>query len=250
MISLHYKSRSKVAHFLSTPNYQNGFSSHIFVIAGALSLVALFCLGSVWIIISKSRTHPTSTLPTSPTNPNATQPVPPTSPFTTSPTNPTATQPVPPASPFTTSPPSPFTSSTKQLSAPTLDKAEAKSLVKRWLTLKKSIYSPPYDHSNLASVIVNPGPLYQEITKPNGTIDWLRKNKSHYNFKELQIISIVDFEIFPDRVHISVQVLEDLELITPKGIDKSKSSRKKQNWVYELKYENGSWLIYDYRKVS
>ena len=44
------------------------------------------------------------------------------------------------------------------------------------------------------------------------------------------------------------RIVEDLELRTPRGIDPSKSGRKTQSWVYELKLNQYKWLVYDYRK--
>jgi hypothetical protein len=95
---------------------------------------------------------------------------------------------------------------------------------------------------------VNPGPLYSDIAKVGGSVDWLRSNKSSYIYNDLKILDVSDFRQFPDRAHLTVRVLEDLELRTPRGVDRSKSGRKTQSWVYELKLHNGRWLVYDYRK--
>jgi hypothetical protein len=129
-----------------------------------------------------------------------------------------------------------------------LDGASARQLVEAWHSYKKTIFSSPYDLSNLNDYIVNPGPLHSEITRVGGSVDWLRSNNASYIYKQLDILSDSDFRQFPDRAHLTVKVIEDLELRTPQGIDKSKSGSKTQSWIYELKLHNGKWLIYDYRK--
>ena len=145
-------------------------------------------------------------------------------------------------------PNSPFTSASSAPNLTVLDAAKARQLVESWLAYKKTIFSSPFDISALQSYIVNPGPLYSDITKPGGSIEWLRSNNYSYYYKELLILGSSEFRQFPDRAHITVQIIEDLELRTPNGIDSSKSGRKTQSWVYELKLNQGKWLVYDYRK--
>lgn len=151
----------------------------------------------------------------------------------------------PPASSSSTSPFSPPSS----FGSPTqLDAASARQLVESWLQYKKTIFSSPYDISRLDQYVVNPGPLHSDITKPRGSVDWLRSSNSSYFYRDLNILDVSDFRQFPDRAHLTVKILEDLELRTPAGVDRSKSGRKTQSWVYELKLHNGKWLVYDYRK--
>ena len=145
-------------------------------------------------------------------------------------------------------PNSPFPSASSAPNLTVLDESTARQLVESWLAYKKTIFSSPFDISALQSYIVNPGPLYSDITKPRGSIEWLRSNNYSYYYKELLILGSSEFRQFPDRAHITVQIIEDLELRTPNGIDSSKSGRNTQSWVYELKLNQGKWLIYDSRK--
>ncbi|MCF8140611.1 MAG: IMS domain-containing protein [Cyanobium usitatum Tobar12.5m-G36] len=124
----------------------------------------------------------------------------------------------------------------------------ARQLVESWLVYKKTIFSTPYDISAIENFVVNPGPLYSDITRPGGSVDWLRSNNSSYYYRELKVLDVSDFRQFPDRAHLTVRIVEDLELRTPRGIDRSKSGRKTQSWVYELKLNQYKWLVYDYRK--
>jgi len=153
------------------------------------------------------------------------------------------------SSPPASNTPSPFSSPfSSGSSGSQLDVASARQLVETWLQYKKTIFSSPYDTSRLDQYVVNPGPLHSDITRPRGSVDWLRSNNSSYFYKDLSILDVSDFRQFPDRAHLTVKILEDLELRTPSGVDRSKSGRKTQSWVYELKLHNGKWLVYDYRK--
>ena len=153
------------------------------------------------------------------------------------------------SSPSSSNTPSPFASPPSSgSSASQLDAASARQLVESWLQYKKTIFSSPYDTSRLDQYVVNPGPLHSDITRPRGSVDWLRSSNSSYFYKDLSILDVSDFRQFPDRAHLTVKILEDLELRTPSGVDRSKSGRKTQSWVYELKLHNGKWLVYDYRK--
>jgi len=156
--------------------------------------------------------------------------------------------PVGPSAQSSASSHSPFSSPSPAPQSANLDSTTARHLVESWLAYKKTIFSSPYDISDIENYVVNPGPLYSDITGPGGSVDWLRSNNFSYYFNELKILEVSDFRQFPDRAHLSVRIVEDLELRTPLGIDRSKSGRKTQSWVYELKFNQGKWLVYDYRK--
>ena len=153
-----------------------------------------------------------------------------------------------PSAPTPASPRSPFSSSSPAPQSVTLDVSTARQLVESWLVYKKTIFSTPYDISAIENFVVNPGPLYSDITRPGGSVDWLRSNNSSYYYRELKVVDVSDFRQFPDRAHLTVRIVEDLELRTPRGIYRSKSCRKTQSWVYELKLNQYKWLVYDYRK--
>lgn len=150
-----------------------------------------------------------------------------------------APSPAAPGSPFSSSPAPPSSN---------LDATTARQLVESWLAYKKTIFSSPYDITAIENHVVNPGPLYSDITRPGGSVDWLRSNSASYYYKELKVLNVADFRVFPDRAHLTVRILEDLELRTPRGVDRTKSGQKTQSWVYELKFNQGKWLVYDYRK--
>lgn len=219
-------------------------------------LLAAFAFFSVFIVVSaffvvRSRSSAVSSpappsgfpSPASGTRQSSNQPTPPTI-APAFPSNQSASPGV--ATPAT--PASPFAPSLPGLRSRQLDAASARRVVESWLNYKKVLFSPPFDVSSLGNYVVIPGPLHSDLTSPGGSIDWLRSNRASYSYGELSIIRVGAFRQFPDRAHLSVEILEDLQLRTPNGIDASKSGRKSQAWVYELKAHNGRWLVYDYRK--
>lgn len=239
---------SKVRAFSANAISSNrGSISPIVPILGAFAFFVLFLTVSLWFI-TRSRS-PQIPQPSVPSNfPVA----PPTPPSGASSSSPNAS--ISPG--FTSRPslrhlvqsPSPFSNSSPAQQSPSLDSGSARQVVESWLSYKKTIFAAPYDLSAIDNYIVDPGPLHSDIAKVGGSVDWLRSNKSSYYYNELKILDVSNFRQFPDRAHLTVRVLEDLELRTPRGVDHSKSSRKTQSWVYELKLHNGRWLVYDYRK--
>jgi len=226
-----------------------GSSNPLLPILAAFVFFLLFVALSLWFIARSriagtSQQNPVSSgFPTAP--PISGRPNSPTSNGALSPGFPSTAGGPPQSSSSSTSPFSPRSS----FGSPTqLDAASARHLVESWLQYKRTIFSSPYDISRLDQYVVNPGPLHSDITKPRGSVEWLRSRNSSYFYRDLNILDVFDFRQFPDRAHLTVKILEDLELRTPSGVDRSKSGRKTQSWVYELKLHNGKWLIYDYRK--
>ena len=125
------------------------------------------------------------------------------------------------------------------------------NLVNSWLTFKKTLFVDPFDTSNLDQYLIKPGKLHSDITKKGGSIDWLQQRNSYYKFNESKINKVVKFELFKDKAHLTVDVFEDIKLMTPTGIDPNQSGRKTRSWIYDLqKNQNGDWKIYDYRRAK
>lgn len=224
----------------------------------AFIFFTLFISLSIWFVSRSNKSnHVSHTSQTGSPFGSSTQPSPPSAPQLPAANMPAGfgnSSPLPPASsgsPSSQASPSPFGGSTPQPSNPqasSVDISQARNIVEAWLNYKKSVFAPPYDLSRIDEFVVNPGPLNSDIAKPGGSVDWLKSNRSAYRYNDLRILGVSDFRRFPDRAHLTVRILEDLELVTPRGIDRTKSGRKQQSWVYELKFHNGKWLVYDYRK--
>ena len=140
------------------------------------------------------------------------------------------------------SPPQPAPQPAPQQSG--LSELDARAIVEQWLTVKSQIFAPPFD-TDLADKIVASGPLWADITKTGGSIDWLRNNDSYYSYSTIKVNQVVRFLPSATMPSIVVSVTEDSILHSPKG---NKATSSNSNWIYTIKEEGGAWKIWDYRK--
>jgi hypothetical protein len=125
-----------------------------------------------------------------------------------------------------------------------LTEQQARGLVEEWLSVKSQIFAPPFN-TDLADQVVAEGPLWIDLTKTNGSIEWLKNNNSYYTYSAIRVNDVIRFLPSPLMPSIVVSVSEDSVLHSPNG-DKASSSTS--NWLYTLKEEGGRWKIWDYRK--
>ena len=224
---------------------QAGNSNAVVPLVLAFGFFGLFLIISLWFLIKNKNN---STVPSQQLQSSISPPSQSSNPFQQQTPNQVPPQKTPPSnSPFVKTPPksSPFAAPNPQA----LTEEQAKSLVSGWLNFKTKLYAAPFDSSKLDQYIIKPGKLYEDITKPGGSIDWLKQKDSYYKFNEAEIKKVLDFKLYQDNAHLTVEVLEDLELITPSGVDPTQSGQKTQTWVYDLKKnQSGEWRIYDHRK--
>ncbi len=224
---------------------QFGNTNAIVPLVLAFGFFGLFLIISMWFLFKNKNN---STVPSQQPQSTISPPSQSTNPFQQQTPNLAPTQQTPQTnSPFGQTPPksSPFAAPNSQA----LTEDQAKSLVIGWLNFKTKLYADPFDSSRLDQFIIKPGKLHEDITKPGGSIDWLKQKGSYYKFTKVEIKKVIDFKLYQDNAHLTVEVLEDLELITPSGIDPTQSGQKTQTWVYNLKKnQSGEWRIYDYIK--
>ena len=125
-----------------------------------------------------------------------------------------------------------------------LNEASARAIVEEWLTVKSQIFAPPFNTA-LADQVVADGPLWTDLTKPDGSIQWLKKNNSYYSYAAIRVNRVVRFLPSVSMPSIVVSVTENSTMHSPKGKEESSSTN---NWIYTLKKEGDRWKIWDYRK--
>lgn len=125
-----------------------------------------------------------------------------------------------------------------------ISESEARSLVDQWLSVKQQIFAPPFD-TDIAGQLVAAGPLWIDLTKPGGSIQWLRNNNSYYSYSAARVNEVISFTPSETMPSIVVSVTEDSVFHSPRG---SEPSSNTSNWVYTFKQEGGSWKLWDYRK--
>ena len=125
-----------------------------------------------------------------------------------------------------------------------LSEQEARSVVEQWLTVKSQIFAPPFN-TDLADQVVASGPLWRDLTKENGSINWLKKEDSYYTYDVIRVNRVLRYLPSETMPSIVVSVTENSVLHSPNGNEKSSNTN---NWMYTLKKESGRWKIWDYRK--
>jgi hypothetical protein len=126
-----------------------------------------------------------------------------------------------------------------------LERDEALRLIERWLAAKGRIFAPPFDTSAMAGV-VGQGPLRHDITKANGSIDWLRANNSRYSYQSARISAIQSMNLSGSPASITVLIDEQSTFHGPKG---DKPSATSNPFLYTFVWEDGRWQILDARKL-
>ncbi|MBD2138190.1 ARC6/PARC6 family protein [Anabaena sp. FACHB-1237] len=123
----------------------------------------------------------------------------------------------------------------------------ALNIVQKWYSAKPKIFAPPFDTS-LAEGITT-GNFYQNLISDEGSVAWLKKYDSYYEYKESKIVQVRNFRSNEDSGLINVQVVEELYLHGPKGIDQKNSGRFIINGTYYFIRDNGVWKISDVKKI-
>ena len=144
--------------------------------------------------------------------------------------------PQPPSKPLPGPSPAPLPSNLTEL--------QAWAIVEEWLSVKPQIFASPFN-TDLADQVVAAGPLWTDLTKTDGSIEWLKKNNSYYTYTSIKIDEVTRFLPSPSMPSIVVSVSENSVLHSPRG---NKASSTTNNWLYTLKEEGGRWKIWDYRK--
>ena len=125
-----------------------------------------------------------------------------------------------------------------------LTQQQARAIVEKWLTVKSQIFAPPFN-TELADQVVAEGPLWTDLTKPDGSIQWLKTNNSYYTYSTIKVNRVIRYVPSASMPSIVVSVTEVSTLNSPKG---NETSTNTKNWNYTLKKESGRWKIWDYRK--
>ena len=145
------------------------------------------------------------------------------------------------------SPSSPRPSSSS-LNIPSFSASDAKGLLQKWMSEKKKVFAAPFD-SQVASVYTT-GKLYSDITKPEGSIDLLRKNNSYYTFESQNINSVSNFSSSSGSASAIVTLTEDITMYKDGRVDPGQTSFKSRNSTYQFEYVDGTWKIADFKKIE
>ncbi|MCS7030829.1 MAG: ARC6/PARC6 family protein [Gloeomargarita sp. SKYG116] len=126
-----------------------------------------------------------------------------------------------------------------------LTEQEALALVEAWLEAKKTIFAPPYDLDLAANFLT--GPAWHDVSKPNGSVDWLRKNQVYYRYGDKQIRLLRVLSSTPDQMVLDVAIQEELSMYRQGRLRQRKIDR--DTYRFDLRRVEDTWKIYDRRSV-
>ena len=127
-----------------------------------------------------------------------------------------------------------------------LDEQESIEIVRKWWSKRSSIFAPPYNTYVAQDVIAQGGPLWRDLTKTNGPVDWLRKNNTWHSYQQTNIEKIKSFDnrSNPNRPVLVLLIRTKTTTHTPKG---SKVASSTKDFTYSFAREYGVWKIWDYK---
>ncbi|MCU0548976.1 MAG: IMS domain-containing protein [Leptolyngbya sp. Prado105] len=225
---------------------------------GTGMLVTLVGIFVVMLMRNNGETQPaeTKSSPTASSAPSPTASSAP-SPTVNSPASTKPIQEAPTASPASTTSPTPVNSlaatppTVQSIPAPSVPTtssfatSDARILLENWLSAKRQIFAPPFNAS--AAAAITTGSLYWDITKPGGSIDWLRNNNSYYRFGVQRVDSVRDFSVSGNMASVQAQVTEERFFYVDGRVDASQTDFKTRSTRFIFENVNGTWKISDYK---
>ena len=127
-----------------------------------------------------------------------------------------------------------------------MSEQEARSVIEAWWSVRSRVFASPYDVS-AASDSVSSGPLWTDLTKADGPVNWLRNNNQYYTYQSTTIQRVISFDsTSPEHPSIVISVSSQDTLNGP-GVYRPSSSTS--NFRYIFAKEDGKWKIWNYEKV-
>jgi hypothetical protein len=137
----------------------------------------------------------------------------------------------------------------KSAAAPTTSSFSAEdgvALVEAWLEAKKNIFAPPYDLDLAANFLT--GPAWTDVSKPDGSVDWLRKNNTYYRYGGNQVTLKRLLKSTANQVVLDLTIQEQLNIYKNGRLRQSKTDR--DTYRFDLRRVGDTWKIYDRRSVK
>jgi len=160
----------------------------------------------------------------------------------------TANQPVTSNSTSSSNSSSNSNSSASSSPSSSITQEEAGNLISNWLQSKRQIFASPFNRQLAAELTTDV--LYQDMTKPGGSIDWLIENKAYYQFGVQKIKSIKQFSANGNQATIEVDLTEDRTFYVNGKVDKTQTDFTTKLVRYNLQFVDGRWKISDYRSIN
>ncbi len=141
----------------------------------------------------------------------------------------------------TSSTSNPSLQQTQPSTSNSLTKQDAVNLINGYLQAKDKIFAPPFDRQLVANLTT--GKVSYDITKPEGSIDWLQRNNAYYRYGIRKAEPLEYFSINGNEAQIDVSITEEVSYSQNGILEPAKTNSDKYRYI--LKQENGIWKIAD-----
>lgn len=129
-----------------------------------------------------------------------------------------------------------------------ITQGKAIGLIQQWLQAKQRLFAPPYDRE-IASKLTT-GELYQGLTSPGGSIDWLEKNNAYYEYGIQSVKEIKQFSVNDNSFVVVASIIGPSTFFNPQTGFKKSNSAGRSTIRYEFVRVNNSWLLENYEELS
>ena len=129
-----------------------------------------------------------------------------------------------------------------------MTQGKAVNLIQQWLQAKQRLFAPPYDRE-IASKLTT-GKLYQDLTRSGGSINWLEKNNSYYEYGIQSVKDIKRFTSDNNSFIIVASIIESSTFFNAQVGSKKVTPAGRSTIRYEFVKVNSSWLLKDYQVLN
>ena len=129
-----------------------------------------------------------------------------------------------------------------------MTQGKAVNLIQQWLQAKQRLFAPPYDRE-IASKLTT-GKLYQDLTRSGGSINWLEKNNSYYEYGIQSVKDIKRFTSDDNSFIIVASIIESSTFFNAQVGSKKVTPAGRSTIRYEFVKVNSSWLLKDYQVLN
>ncbi len=127
-----------------------------------------------------------------------------------------------------------------------LPETDGVQLVRSWLEAKKRVFAPPYDLDVAADFLT--GPAWRDVSKPDGSVDWLRKNNTYYQYGNNRVGLKRVVKADASQLVLDLEIQEELNIYKNGRLRQRRNSR--ETYRFDLRLVGDTWKIYDRRSLN
>lgn len=127
-----------------------------------------------------------------------------------------------------------------------ISEQEARSVIEAWWSVRPRVFAYPYDASE-ASPVVAEGPLWTDLTKSDGPVEWLKNHNQYYTYQGTSIENVISFDGEQGDNPSMVVSVRTRDTLHGPGIYKPSSVTASYRYIFAK--ERGRWKIWNYERI-